>query len=66
MCVICRQRFPKSALRRFTLTSTGTLAYDAGHAMPGRGWYVCGQETCLRKFERYRPAVRHMGRNKNR
>ncbi len=70
MCVICRQRFPKSALSRFVLSGTGTLASDAAHTMPGRGWYVCGQESCRQKFARYRPqtrqAARQKGRNKKR
>lgn len=66
MCVICRKRFLKTDLRRYTLTSTGELAYDADQSSEGRGWYVCGQESCQQKFVRYRPAARHVGRNKNR
>lgn len=66
MCVICRQRFPKSALSRYILTSTGTLAYDAAHTMPGRGWYVCGQESCQQRFVRYRPSARQKARQKGR
>ncbi len=66
MCVICRQRFPKQALSRFVLSAAGTLACDADHTMPGRGWYVCGQETCRQKFARYRPQARHTARQKGR
>ncbi|MBQ4566916.1 MAG: YlxR family protein [Desulfovibrio sp.] len=58
MCVICRRRQPKAALRRHVLTAQGDLEYDAVQTRPGRGWYLCSDPACERKFARYRPRTR--------
>ncbi len=65
MCVICRQRFPKRELLRFTLNRDGSPEADHRQVHPGRGWYVCGRQQCRDKLGKYRPAGRHMGRKKN-
>ena len=66
MCVICRQRFPKTDLLRYTLTPEGGLALDADKTRPGRGWYVCEQESCQARFARFKPAKRRVGRKHER
>ncbi|MBU3831671.1 MAG: YlxR family protein [Candidatus Desulfovibrio faecigallinarum] len=65
MCVICRQRFLKTDLLRYTLTPEGCLALDEDKTRPGRGWYVCEQESCKTRLARFRPAKRRAGRKKH-
>ncbi|HIW01192.1 MAG TPA: YlxR family protein [Candidatus Desulfovibrio intestinipullorum] len=62
MCVICRQRAPKAHLLRHVLSADGSLVEDTRQTCPGRGWYVCSQETCRKKFARFRPARRRKAR----
>ena len=58
MCVICRRRFAKAQLTRHVLTAEGILSIDAAKTRPGRGWYVCSDPVCERKFAKYRPGTR--------
>ncbi len=53
MCVICRQRFNKALLTRYSVDMQGKLVGDMGQS--GRGWYVCSHATCKEKFSLYRP-----------
>lgn len=62
MCVICRRRFAKAELRRHVLTPEGSLIIDETHTGPGRGWYLCSDPACERRFAKYRPGTRHSGR----
>lgn len=55
MCVICRRRFPKQSLRRHVVGPNGEIDSDGTQTRPGRGFYVCSDEACLKKFVRYRP-----------
>ena len=61
MCVVCRQRLPERELMRYVRTEDGALAYDAEQTSQGRGWYVCRQEACQKKFLKFRLSPRHMG-----
>lgn len=61
MCVICRRRFAKATLVRHVLTPQGALLVDAEKNKPGRGWYVCSDPVCERKFAHYRPNARRRG-----
>ncbi|MEF2808700.1 MAG: YlxR family protein [Desulfovibrio sp.] len=61
MCVICRQRFPKQNLTRYVRDPGGEFVPDPKKPLPGRGWYVCGRESCQTKFSKYRTAKRHRG-----
>lgn len=61
MCVICRERYPKPVLMRYTRNPDGKLSYDADQTSPGRGWYLCPHEACQKKFAKYSPSKRHMG-----
>ncbi len=62
MCVICRRRFAKADLRRHVLTPEGSLIIDETRTSPGRGWYLCSDPACERRFANYRPGTRHSGR----
>ena len=61
MCVICRRRFPKGELTRYTRGAAGELIFDAKKTDPGRGWYVCADERCRQKIVGYRPSGRRKG-----
>lgn len=63
MCVICRRRFAKSQLLRHVLPpadadrtpdSAGESGLEADKAQvrPGRGWYVCSDPECRKKFSK--------------
>ncbi|NCD25581.1 MAG: YlxR family protein [Deltaproteobacteria bacterium] len=56
MCVICRRRFPKNELDRFTCPVHGelTLTADISGKKPGRGFYLCRDAACRNKFERFK------------
>lgn len=59
MCVICRKRFPKGELQRHVAceaspAAPGGLAHDPRQSRTGRGYYVCADETCLRRFAGFR------------
>ena len=58
MCVICRRRFSKADVNRHVLTPQGNLSIDVEKTRPGRGWYVCSDPVCERKFAKYRPGTR--------
>jgi predicted RNA-binding protein YlxR (DUF448 family) len=47
-CRACRKKKDKKALLRLTIQGKKTLEADPGQIMPGRGWYLCREETCLR------------------
>jgi hypothetical protein len=56
MCVVCRERFPKSELTRFVcpktlreLALTGPVP-DPGKIKPGRGYYLCVRARCREIF----------------
>ena len=62
MCVICRRRFAKAELTRHVLTPEGILIIDGTQKSPGRGFYLCPDPACGRRFEKYRPGTRQRGR----
>jgi predicted RNA-binding protein YlxR (DUF448 family) len=62
MCVICRRRFPKSTLTRYTLALQENLIIDSKKNRPGRGWYLCSDPGCAFKFAKYRPGKRRKGK----
>lgn len=57
MCVICRRRFPKAGLARYVADASG-MTFDEEKTMPGRGWYVCSDTECRKRFAKFRPGVR--------
>ena len=51
MCIICRERFPKSDITRYTLPAEGGMPEpDPAQKKPGRGMYVCSSPECQSKF----------------
>ncbi|MHC1787957.1 YlxR family protein [Solidesulfovibrio sp.] len=65
MCVICRGRFPKSALLRHVPAAGGETGpvSDPRAVAPGRGLYLCANPECAEKFLKYsgRPRRRRGG-----
>nr|WP_083254728.1 YlxR family protein [Desulfoplanes formicivorans] len=56
MCVICRQRFPKSEIIRYTCPQNDKqeLCPDPTGKRSGRGFYVCTSSECMKKFKKFR------------
>ncbi len=54
MCIICRQRFTKAELTRYTVNTQDKLEGDMRQVAPGRGWYVCKHTTCREKVSLYK------------
>ncbi|MCF7919100.1 MAG: YlxR family protein [Candidatus Cloacimonetes bacterium] len=51
-CVICRQSLPQTGLLRFILLE-GRYVIDLMRQLPGRGNYVCEQEECFTRLEKW-------------
>lgn len=49
-CVVCRLQAPKSVLRRFVRAPNLKPLADPRQILPGRGFYVCNQFSCLDKL----------------
>lgn len=47
-CICCRGNGAKFGLLRFGVIN-GTLIFDVRQKMPGRGYYVCATQNCLKK-----------------
>lgn len=45
-CISCRGNGAKYGLLRFALVE-GTLCFDLRKKLPGRGYYVCAQKSCI-------------------
>ena len=54
MCVGCRESKPKRELIRVVRAPDGTVSMDPGGKKPGRGAYVCRQESCLMRGRSWR------------
>jgi predicted RNA-binding protein YlxR (DUF448 family) len=46
-CRACRKKKEKKELLRLIILDKKTLEADPRQTMPGRGWYLCPEETCL-------------------
>jgi predicted RNA-binding protein YlxR (DUF448 family) len=46
-CRACRKKKNKKELWRLVILGSKTLEVDPRQIMPGRGWYLCREETCL-------------------
>ena len=57
MCVGCRESKPKRELIRVVRAPDGTVSMDPGGKKPGRGAYVCRQESCLMRAIRQKQNV---------
>ncbi|MDR3358231.1 MAG: YlxR family protein [Desulfovibrio sp.] len=61
MCVVCRGRFAKSALRRYVRSPRGSMVFDPEKSAHGRGIYLCSDPCCGTKFVKYRPDAKRKG-----
>ncbi len=50
MCLICGQKRPKKDLWRLALNERGYVFFDPKQVSPGRGAYVCPEDTCIAKL----------------
>lgn len=48
-CFVCRTKQPKENLIRLVREPSGVVSWDFVGKMPGRGAYVCKNETCIEK-----------------
>ena len=48
-CIGCRIVASKERLLRFMKTPSGTAVFDGDNKHPGRGFYLCPDEKCLRE-----------------
>lgn len=60
MCVGCRESKPKRELIRVVRAPDGTVSMDPGSKKPGRGAYVCRQESCLMRAIRQKQLERQL------
>ena len=60
MCVGCRESKPKRELIRVVRAPDGTVSMDPGGKKPGRGAYVCRQESCLIRAIRQKQLERQL------
>jgi len=54
-CIVCKQKFPKSTLRRFVCKfeqGEARFVYDPNYDQPGRGFYVCSSPKCLGQIDK--------------
>lgn len=49
MCIGCRTKANKRDLIRIVRTPEEDIVFDPTGKKPGRGAYLCGQNTCLEK-----------------
>jgi len=70
MCVICRQRAPKYALTRFTVTAfhsgNAEIEPDRKQQALGRGVYLCDAPPCREAFSRRRAKRKAKGQENER
>lgn len=57
-CVGCREMKPKPQLIRLVKPSQGPIALDLSGKDPGRGAYLCLQESCLKRARKSRALER--------
>lgn len=51
MCVCCRKRFYKPELTRYVKTGE-SVTEDPSHTLPGRGFYSCSGDECVKKMQK--------------
>ena len=58
MCVGCREMHPKKELIRVVCSSAGEIKVDNIGKAPGRGAYICPQQSCLERAVKSRALER--------
>lgn len=51
-CVGCREMKPKTELVRVVKNQNGEIQIDSKGKLPGRGAYLCGEASCLKKAQK--------------
>ena len=46
-CIGCGQKRPQTDMIRIVRDRSGCLSVQTGRALPGRGAYICGEESCV-------------------
>jgi len=49
-CIICKKKTAKRSLLRLVLDEKGRVLFDEKQRLPGRGAYVCPEDTCVAKL----------------
>jgi predicted RNA-binding protein YlxR (DUF448 family) len=57
-CLGCREMKPKRELIRVVRSPLGEVSLDFYGKKPGRGAYLCPQETCLKRIRKSRALER--------
>lgn len=52
-CVICRTKKPKGKLLRFIFLD-GEVSFDLRQKIETRGYYVCDDNSCIEKLEKWK------------
>ncbi len=61
MCMVCRERRPKSELLRIARVRGGEAETDVGQTIQGRGMYICRSRECVSQARRRRVIERALG-----
>ncbi len=51
-CAICRTKLPKRELTRIVRAEDGTVSIDPTGKKPGRGTYICHQQSCIERMSK--------------
>ena len=51
-CIACRKEFTKNELLRIVKTKDGQFFVDKTGKANGRGAYICGSESCVKKLRK--------------
>ena len=51
-CIGCRKVRPKKELLRLVVLPTGTVFFDSTQKKPGRGFYLCPENSCFQRVSR--------------
>ena len=62
-CRACREKKDKKELWRLVILGSKTLEVDPRQIMPGRGWYLCREETCLSWLKAAKTRRKSFGRD---
>jgi predicted RNA-binding protein YlxR (DUF448 family) len=61
-CRACRKKKDKKELLRLIILDNKILEVDLRQIIPGRGWYLCLEETCLFRLKVAKSRFKAFGR----
>ncbi len=62
-CRACRKKKDKKELLRLIILDKKIVEADPGQIKPGRGWYLCQEETCLSCLKAVKSRHKSFGRD---